>query len=277
MVELDPGFVPGYWSLIGFYNIYVSRYDQSFKYALKIQDLTSRKVSALYTLFDIYVNLGELEAAKGILERMREIDAEDVNVGVADVIFNLYGNNPAGARETFNWLLPNMTTRPQRIVTMGYFALILGDEARARELYLTAFPGWADPGQWPDLINQSENDGCMVAWIFSQTGDEALGQQLLQQSTLRYEETLPAITEHTDLYLPEICYLTNGDTEKALQIIETQLAHNHLYDWELNHLLPMYDLIRHEPRYQAALAERERRIAIQREAIAKMSTETNHD
>jgi hypothetical protein len=29
----------------------------------------------------------------------------------------------------------------------------------------------------------------------------------------------------------------------------------------------MYDQIRHEPRYQAVLAERERRIAVQREAI----------
>jgi hypothetical protein len=38
--------------------------------------------------------------------------------------------------------------------------------------------------------------------------------------------------------------------------------------------MPMYDLIRHEPRYQAAMAERERRIAVQRETIKKMAAET---
>ena len=61
---------------------------------------------------------------------------------------------------------------------------------------------------------------------------------------------------------------------KSLQSIETQLAHNHLYAWNAVHLLPMYDLIRDEPRFQAAVAERERRIGVQREAIAKMDEET---
>jgi hypothetical protein len=31
--------------------------------------------------------------------------------------------------------------------------------------------------------------------------------------------------------------------------------------------MPMYDLIHHEPRYQAAMAERERRIVVQRETL----------
>jgi hypothetical protein len=40
-----------------------------------------------------------------------------------------------------------------------------------------------------------------------------------------------------------------------------------LINWDVFHQLPMYDLIRFEPRYQAAVQERERRIAAQREAI----------
>ncbi|MEE8306900.1 MAG: hypothetical protein V3R81_06515, partial [Gammaproteobacteria bacterium] len=70
------------------------------------------------------------------------------------------------------------------------------------------------------------------------------------------------------------CYLTAGDTEKALLSIETQLAHNHLADWYIVHQMPMYDQIRHEPRYQAVLAERERRISVQRENIEKMAADT---
>jgi hypothetical protein len=49
--------------------------------------------------------------------------------------------------------------------------------------------------------------------------------------------------------------------------IETQLAHNHLNYWNIIHQMPMYDLIHHEPRYQAAMAERERRIVVQRETL----------
>jgi hypothetical protein len=81
------------------------------------------------------------------------------------------------------------------------------------------------------------------------------------------------VREHPDQRFPEICYLTVGDTEKALLSIETQLAHNHLSDWYIVHQMPMYDQIRHEPRYQAVLAERERRISVQRENIEKMAAD----
>ena len=80
--------------------------------------------------------------------------------------------------------------------------------------------------------------------------------------------------EHTDLFAPETCYLTNGDTEKALTSLEMQLAHNHLFRWDIRHKLPMYDLIRTEPRFLAVIAERERRIAEQREAVAQLDQET---
>lgn len=105
------------------------------------------------------------------------------------------------------------------------------------------------------------------------TGDEELGTQLLQQTTQFLDVDLAAVNEHVDLQNPDACYLTAGDTEKALLTIETQLAHNHLAGWTGTHQLPMYDLIRHEPRYQAALAERERRIAVQRENLARMDAE----
>jgi len=85
---------------------------------------------------------------------------------------------------------------------------------------------------------------------------------------------MPLLTEHHDAFFPETCYLIAGDTEKALLSIETQLAHNHLTNWYLVHPMPMYDQIRHEPRYQAVLAERERRISIQRENIEKMAADT---
>ena len=81
------------------------------------------------------------------------------------------------------------------------------------------------------------------------------------------------MTEHPDQVFPDVCYLTAGDTEKALLSIETRLAHNHLSEWHFVHSMPMYDLIRHEPRYQAAWAEHERRISVQRENIEKTAAD----
>jgi len=123
----------------------------------------------------------------------------------------------------------------------------------------------------PGIRNQT---GCIVAWLFMNTGDQELGTALLQQTTAFIEDSLPLVTEHPDQFFPDVCYLTAGDTEKALLSIETQLAHNHLKDWHFVHQMPMYDQIRHEPRYQAAWAERERRISVQRENVEKMAAET---
>jgi hypothetical protein len=122
--------------------------------------------------------------------------------------------------------------------------------------------------------NRLIETGCIVAWLFMNTGDRELGSALLQHTTAYIEDTLPLLTEHPDQFFPETCYLTAGDTEKALLSIETQLAHNHLSSWFIFHQMPMYDLIRHEPRYQAVLAERERRISVQRENVEKMAAET---
>jgi len=99
------------------------------------------------------------------------------------------------------------------------------------------------------------------------TGEAQLGEELLAQSVVFFEEALPTVFEHPDGNRPEICYLTAGEKEKALSSIETQLDHNHLFEWTEVHRQPMYDLIRDEPRYLAALKERDRRIAAQREAV----------
>ena len=101
------------------------------------------------------------------------------------------------------------------------------------------------------------------------TGDEELGKDLLKQTTVFLEEALPAAIEHADRYSPDICFLVAGDTEKALRSIETQLAHQHYSYWSMKHQMPMYNMIRHDPRYLAVMAERERKIALQREAVLR--------
>ena len=198
---------------------------------------------------------------------MSEVGANDPRVGMADIVINLRKNNVAAAREAVNWTLPKITDDPGSKMLLGMTELMLGDINRAREIYLSSAPGWLEPDQWQELLYRFDAHGCVVAWILMNTGNADLGRQLLRQSTVYLEETLPSAIEHADWHGPEICNLTAGDTDKALHSIETQLAHNHLLLWDVFNQLPMYDLIRFEPRYQAAVQERERRIAAQREAI----------
>ena len=149
---------------------------------------------------------------------------------------------------------------------LGFISLSVDDVHGARQLYLTAVPGWLEPEQWPKLLRQFDVYGCVMSWIFLQTGDEALGERLLRDS-IAYAEQLSTLIDHNEALDWEFCYLAAGDVEKALQSLETKLAHNHLDEWHLVATSPLYEAIRHEPRYQAVLLEVDRRITAQREAI----------
>jgi hypothetical protein len=182
--------------------------------------------------------------------------------------------DPTDTLESINRLLPKIRHFQFENRLVAFLALTQGDIQLSREIYLTIDPGWLEPGQWPELVERSRRDACMVAWVLMNTGDEKLGSALLRQAISYIDDSLPLAVEHSDWDGPEVCYLTAGDTEKALLRIETQLAHNHLKDWYIVHPMPMYDLIRHEPRYQAAWAERERRLSVQRENVEKMAADT---
>ncbi len=276
VIELHPDFGLGYSYLAGLYRNDMGQFDKAL--------LLSKKASALDPEFHFdnlnqvytYLNLGDLEAAQEVRDKMAGSGAEEWMLRWVDVHISFIKGNPAGTREAINWLLQKNRNIPGGLPQwLGTIALAQGDIQRSREIYLSDEPGWLEPDQWPALIDDRNSDlSCRVAWLFMNTGDQEPGAALLQQTTAYIEDTLPLVTEHSDLHFPDTCYLTAGDTEKALLSIETQLAHNHLAHWGLIHQMPMYDLIRHEPRYQAAWAERERRISVQRENIEKMAAET---
>ena len=269
VIEIDPEFRLGLGTLTQFYMNEMGRFDRAFIYGMKLQEMSPDRMTALAS---VYINLGDLDAAEKIVDLARKRDSHDRSAYQFDIEVNLLRKNAVGVRSAIDGLLTN-SKRRIRFGHLGFYSLALGDTAKAREFYLTAYPDWLIPERSHDS-SRLIGTGCIAAWILLNTGDEEAGNNILQQSIAHFDETLRATREHVDIMRPDICYLTAGDTEKALLSIETQLAHNHLYDWGLIHMLPMYDLIRDEPRFQAAVQERERRIAVQREAIEKMNIQS---
>jgi hypothetical protein len=281
VIGIHPDFEPGYAYLADLYYGNMGQFDK----ALALLN----KASALHPEFHIYNlqkgiiyrELGDLEAEQEVRDKMAGSGAEEWMLGFADVHISFGKGNPTGTRETINWLLPKIPQIPHLSdypLRLGSIALAEGDIQLSREIYLSVEPRWLEPDQWPGLMGGDfwgNQTGCIVAWLFLNSGDQELGTALLEQTTAYIEDTMPLLTEHHDRIFPDTCYLTAGDTEKALLNIETQLVHNHLFDWNIVHQMPMYDLIRHEPRYQAAVAERERRISVQRKNIEKMAAETH--
>lgn len=273
--ELDPDFVLVYNCLADLYAFSLSRYQLALINAQKGYELDPGNLNDRVTLVFTHLELGDIAAAQSVRKRMAEFDANHFSVDIADTLINITNNDRAGTREAINRLLPKIKRDAgleffNSRLSPGKLSLTQGDAAWSRDIYLSVNPGWLDNSQWQGLIERHTADACGVSWVLINTGNNELGAELLQQTTAFLAETLPAVMEHVDYYAPEICHLTAGDTEKALQSIETQLAHNHLWGWRIWHQLPMYDLIRQEPRFLAATAEREHRIAQQRTAITRM-------
>jgi TolB-like protein len=278
VIELNPDFAPGYSRLAVLYMLYMGQFDKALPLANKAVELDPGSHGYRMIQIFIHLQLGDLETAQLVRERMASLGAPESLLGFEDVLINstksLTTQNSADTLESINELLPKIRNSEFMTGIVGFLALVHRDIQLAREIFLTSDPGWLEPDQWPELIERARRGACTVAWVLINTGDEELGSALLSQAISYIDDSLPLAVEHSDWDHPEGCYLMAGDTEKALLSIETQLSHNHLYAWNAVHQLPMYDLIRHEPRFQAASAERERRISVQRENIEKMAAET---
>jgi len=274
LVDLNPDFAQGYNSLVTVYVFATGQFDKALIASRKSEELDPGNAIALMLQAIIYVQLGDIASAEATRSRIEEISSQHWSLGIADMMIASANNNPAALRESINWVLPRLKSNPGFKHGAAQFSLIHGDKSRSREIYVDANPGWLEPDQWQGLIDQYAFDACIFSWLLINTGDQSLGEQLLQRTTQYLDDDLAAVNEHVDVQAPDACYLVAGDTEKALTSLETQLAHNHIFGWDIRHQLPMYELIRFDPRYQAVMAERERRITVQREAIAKLDAET---
>jgi TolB-like protein/Tfp pilus assembly protein PilF len=273
VIELNPDFPQGYGSLGNFYAFYLGRFDlaiQNLRTALKMDP---GSVNVLMFLAAFSLEIGDDESANQYRQAIADISDQDFRLGWADMLISQAQGNAEGIREAWKWTSSRINNYSFYSESAALFELAHGDPTAARRIYLGAEPGWIDPGSWGRLIDISPSTGCLVAWTFSKTGDEALGAALLDQ-TLAFFDKLPGLIEHVEVWDPQFCYLAAGDKEKALTTIETQLVNNFLFWRKTYDQLPMYEQIRFEPRYQAAMTERDRRLADQRAAVEQMTAES---
>jgi TolB-like protein/Flp pilus assembly protein TadD len=273
VTELYPDFPNGYHNLLDLHFFATGRLADAMQYARKLEALDPGSFDPLRHQADIYVAVGDLDAAREVQEKIIELNPEHYWAGWTDLIIAERSGNAPAIREAISWMQPRAMGRDWQLNNLGDSYFIAGDIDRARELYVEADPEFLDPTQWERLIKRNPFIACGFSWILLNTGDSELGQALLEQTTAYLENDLPAAVEHSDSYQPDICYLTAGETEKALNVLEMQLAHGHFAFWIYDHQLPMFDQIRLEPRYLAMREELDRKLQTQRDLIEQMDAE----
>jgi len=273
VLELEPGFVNAMANLADLYDA-MGRLDQALKYYRLAAEHDPGNPDSLQGQAFVYLKIGEVERAEELLQRMEAMDPERIGNGFVAIFSNMVRGNRAAAREAMAWTLPRVR---QANLPLNFFAwqeAIDGNYPRALELLLASDEGWMDPKRWQGLVEQHQADGCLAAWLLLRDGQQELGDQLLQLTTNYLTQDLPAVMEHADAFSPELCHLTAGDKEAAYAVIETQLDHRHLSFWREWGEVPMFDLIRDEPRFQDLMQEYDRLMAEQRALVAKLDEGT---
>ena len=256
-LESNPDFAIGYHELGDNYFWYMGDLVKGLEAFNKAVEIDPGDFSSRFHQFEIYLELGLFESARNIRQQMAAVAPDNPRLVRADLDLVIYAGDDGGfveAAERWQRELQDATSQ-YRMVLLAYDWLRFGDLDRARELLLLSTADWIQPDRWDSLVKIYDGDSCIAAWILMQTGDAELGEQLLERATYFLTEELPAAVNHADVRSPDTCFLAAGETERALESIETQLEHNHLYDWDMIHSLPMYDAIREHPRYVAAKAE----------------------
>lgn len=273
VIELNPNFPRGYQGLAAFYGNYVGRFDLAIQNSQIALTMDPGSLYDLNGLVNYLLQIDDQEAAIRYREELAGINDQDWRLGWSDMLISQANGDASGVRKAWNWMKPRLPISTSIIPSAAMLTLANGDLAQARDIYLEADPGWMNPEEWERLVDRDPTSACLLAWTLTKNGEEALGAALLDQS-LAFMATLPGMVEHADIWNAQFCYLAAGDKEQALGLIETQLSHNHLFWWKVYDQLPMYEQIRDEPRYQAMMAERDRRFAIQRQAVEQMNAET---
>ena len=106
-----------------------------------------------------------------------------------------------------------------------------------------------------------------------QTGDATMGAELLTTTLSYLEDELPAYIEHADRFGAEWCYVVQGDNEKALATIETQVEHGHLAGWYFWRKHPEMEPLWGAPRFEEAMQRVAEELARQRENLSRMKAE----
>jgi TolB-like protein len=263
LLELDPGFV----SAFGAKALLASQRGQVYDQVHSLQRILEADPGRMGTYAQLiwaYLDLDYIEPLEDVRRKLLEINEEHPLIGLVDLFSGIYFGNYDGALESARWTYARVG-RPaylQRVI--GYINAMKGDFPAARQAFEIAEPRFFDPEQWRAAIETLPEDACFAGILLLRTGDEELGQQLLERSVDYLQNELPRYIEHADRYDVESCLLALGRKEAALAGIETRVSHGHLHQWWLWRRWPSYEPLWGDPRFEALMAGIEQDIAAQR-------------
>ena len=272
LIQFDPEFPVSFLAMSEIKSV-TGKFDEQIQWVRKRLELDPGGILSYPDIVFALLDMGNEEAIADIRQTMEAIDDQHFSLGLVDMFESIYKQNYKAALETGNWVNSQIGKQPFFQGFIGFLHLMSGDYQQAREAFEIAEPYFADRSTFRMAIEQQTSQGCTVGWLMMRTGDEDMGQELLDMTIKYLEDELPRYIDHADRNNYAGCYIVRGDIEKSLAAFETQVAHGHISGWWLQTRLPWYDPLRGEPRFEAALQQIRDRVAMQRENLARMDSE----
>jgi TolB-like protein len=272
VIELNPDFPRTKNGLAYMYSEELGRFDKAWQWNRKSQLLDPGNIFYLSGEYEALIGVGATELAQDSYRRMEELDDKHFMLSILGVFTDLRNGQIAAAREQASYLRGSVSAPFARWVSGLVFA-IDEDYGRAREMMLSAEPGYADRSQWAKLLDERLQDACVIAWVLMRTGDEALGRELLAQSITYLEDSLPQYIAHADRYTTAFCHAALGDIDATLGSMNQLVAHNHIKDWLLMKIWPPIRPVLDDPRYIALDQKVTDELARQRTTIETLAAE----
>lgn len=247
VIDLDPDFALGY---VGLADLELNRgnIDKSLAWNRIALDKDPGNIDLMTTRYFDLRDLGLTGQAENVYEKMVALNGEHITVFIVSTFSSILDNKPAAAREQAESFIQKFTF-PWAPFFAGMVHAYTASYDRAKELMLSSRPGYLEPDKWPALLEEFDDDACMVGWVLLQTGDEELGRQLLQETVVFLEETLPRYIKHADSYDISQCYAALGDVEAVVADLETVVEHNHIAGWNQKINSPAMQIVRDDPRF----------------------------
>lgn len=272
VIQRDPEFSAAY-TYIGDLKSETGHFDEVLIWARKGQALNPKNPRLLITEARAMANLNDFESFDGIRERIEIIDPQSIVLGFLDMFKSVSDGSTAAALESAQWVAQKLGNAPFLQGFVGFIHMLNHDYDAARTAFEIAEPRVWNPASWKAAYQESISNTCDYAWIMMETGDEPLGRQLLEEVLVYYQQELPAYIQYPERYNASVCYMLNGEPEKALKLIEARVHNRFIEGWWWYTRHPVLQPLHSEQRHKAAMDALQAELLIQRENVQRMIAE----
>ncbi len=272
LIQSDPDFAPAYEEMASLMST-TGRFDEEVMWLRKASKLDPGNFGLYIQQTFALLSMGDEKALADIKRQIADRDEQHWSMGWVESLESMYQENYAAALESAKWVNQKLGNFPQFQNVFGWVSLLNQDYQKAQQAFLISQPRYFNRSTWRAAIEADPGSGCMMAYVMSRNGEEALGADLVRMTLSYLENELPNHIEHADRYPYEACYLLEGDYDKAMDSLEITFEHSHYSGWWLWTKLPLYEPLRGSERFEALMQKFHAKAAEQRANLALLEAE----